>query len=355
MVRFVLALWLAGCGGGQGADDPALPRLGEAMRAYDAGRAALKAGDAAGAATSFDAALALQPDDPLLRAWRARAWIAAGRAEEASRELDLLLSDHPAQHGARSDRALLRARSGRMEAAAQDLRDLITAGAITPDAIVRDPDWQAFRGAPELAFLPTSALRMTVSVPTARAYTGSEVTVRAEIAGLTSEPWRLEVEQASGPMALVKVVEEHSAESDGTPTARLLWTLRIAGAGTVNLRSWRLTQGRDVAVGEGASFEAGGSAAVAAAPVEMLVPSQLIGDPPLPRATWHGDLWVIGMTPGQRLAPTPSTARPGWVGTVRRGGEAVAQLAAFPNAHGEVRSVDVLDGGALVWRTTAAR
>jgi hypothetical protein len=70
-------------------------------------------------------------------------------------------------------------------AGAEDLKLLLQAGVTTPRALVRDPDWQTYRGDPALSFLPSTALELVVAVPRSLSYVGSEVTVRADLVGVS--------------------------------------------------------------------------------------------------------------------------------------------------------------------------
>jgi hypothetical protein len=339
-------------------DDPGLVQLGAAMRAWDGAKVALDAGRWDEALAGVDAALALRPSDSLLQAWRGRVLLAAGRTAEARALLDTVVHDHPAMHGARADRALALARLGDVAAGAEDLKLLLQAGVTTPRALVRDPDWQAFRGDPALSFLPSTALELVVAVPRSLSYVGSEVTVRADLVGVGAGPLAVEVTAVSGPLVLSRVVEDDISAPDGDRVRRLSWAFRLTGPGHVDLSGWTVTQGAERVTAEGGAFDvAGPTEAIAlpgALPRSLPVPSSL-GDagavPPwagAAKAPWLSDGGVIvAVRAGQQLVLADRAHhRPAWTSVLRKDGVNQAELSAFDEAPGPLT---VLERGALVW------
>ena len=73
------ALLLWACGGGS----PELAAERRAIEAFEAGQAALEAGDAKGAVEAFDRALDDAPGDGLLLGWKAQAVAAQGDLSSA--------------------------------------------------------------------------------------------------------------------------------------------------------------------------------------------------------------------------------------------------------------------------------
>lgn len=344
-------------------DDPGLVQLGAAMRAWDGAKAALDAGRWDEALSGVDAALALRPSDSLLQAWRGRVLLAAGRAAEARVVLDAVVREHPAMHGARADRALALARLGDVAAGAEDLKLLLQANVTTPRALVRDPDWQAFRGDPALSFLPSTALELVVAVPRSLSYVGSEVTVRADLVGVGAGPLAVEIATLKGPLVLSRAVEDDISAPDGDRVRRLSWAFRLTGPGHVDLLGWTITQGTERVTAEGGGFDVAGPteapAAHGALPGRLPVPSSLgeagavppwAGPTPAP---WLADAGVVvALRAGQQLVLADRAHhRPAWTAVLRKDGVNTGELSAFDAAPGPLT---VLERGALVWSYDAA-
>lgn len=163
--------------------DPALTPYRDAAKAYDAGRAALDAGDAATAIQRFSEARRLDPRSRALALWEGRALAQSGRLDEAIAAASDAIALDPKDANAHYNRAAWLARAGRPTAAAAELKVALGLGAGTVWEAARDPDFAPHRGDPAFAaVIPAQDLTATVT-PTARGFVGSELVLTITLTG----------------------------------------------------------------------------------------------------------------------------------------------------------------------------
>ena len=234
----MIAVLLIACSG----PEPELLAVKNAVDAWDDGVEALDAGEAEQAVSDFQRGLAARPDDVLLLAWRARAEAGAGHLEVAVDTLEQVLRARPDFVEARYNRAAYLARLGRLNEAGPELRLALEGGAGRPEDVLGDPDFVAHLGHPALQFLPRQALKVMVEGRDSDAFWASEVPIRLLVLGNGDAEVTLELDQVQGPAEVVKVVQDLVQTTDG-PSTEVVWTLRITGAGPVELGPWTVTSG----------------------------------------------------------------------------------------------------------------
>jgi hypothetical protein len=247
-----MLLTLLACGGPP-APDPELTVAAEALRAWRAGEAALRAGRAEEARAAFASASALRPD-PVLAAWEARAATAAGDEAGAIARYRAALEGDPSLAAARWSLALLLARSGDPASAARELRRALEDGAGAPVDVRLDPEWAPWLADPAFAFVPPTVVGVrTASALPESTYWGSELTVDLEVTGRFG-PHVVLGAAATGPVRLVSVAE---TVEDDRRTAAVVW--RVVGAGAIALGPFTVTTA-------GATVEAPALTTTASAP-----------------------------------------------------------------------------------------
>ena len=148
MRALLLLAGALGCGG-----DPELDPLRDALSDYDAGRAALEAGDHAAAITAFDRAAEADPGSPALQVWRAQAREAAGQEVEALAVYEAAIARFPRHVELRYNRAALSARRGDIDRAAKDLRFLYARDLLDPMEVGEDADFAPLIEDPDTTLL----------------------------------------------------------------------------------------------------------------------------------------------------------------------------------------------------------
>ncbi len=290
-----------------GAPSPDLAALSESVARYEAGRAALEAGEASTAAAAFAEARTSRPDDPLLTQWHARALWRSGDVDQAEALLVGLVARHPSVMTARYDLGILKLNRGEPDGA-NDVRAAVDAGVRTAAAAARDPDLAPHLAA--LPFLSAAPLRLVVHVDPAPATVGADVVVTAEVFGVLDAPWSLETPEASGP---VEVVYASETVVDDGETHRLSWVLRANGTGRVSLPAMVVRQGSAEMRAVGGAYEvtsSGSASAPAPAPLLALpIPSQqpVVA---LPHAAPQGDGWSVTWAADTRLVVEPASSLP---------------------------------------------
>ena len=228
-------IWLLAC--------PADHPLKTSLEHYEEGRAALEAGRAEAAATSFREALAVHQDAAELELWLGRALAASGdlpgAIEAATRALELRGEWHLAHY----NRACWRARSGELELAAADLMVALD-GDLDPLVVAADPDLDPLRAHPDYRDLvPKHALPATVVAPEEAWFVGSEWTLTFE--ALEPEGGRVRVvgsAAGAAPLAHVRTVED-VVRHEGRQARRLQVVFRVLDAGEGSLGPWTLEAG----------------------------------------------------------------------------------------------------------------
>ncbi|MEQ1507496.1 MAG: hypothetical protein ABMB14_35025, partial [Myxococcota bacterium] len=298
---------LTGCG----RTDPELDPRARALAAWEAGRAALDAGDFATARTRFHDARALHPV-PLLGAWEARAAAAAGDNEGAVALLDAVLDRAPTFAEARYNRAAYLVRLGRIEHAAADLRQALDDGPLRSMMVLEDPDFASVLDHPAFAFLPQDALTVVVTPPPPTAFWGAEVPLHVKLLGIVSPPLSVTADRATGPLELLTVTEDTFATSLGTTGVDLGWTWRVAGAGPVELGPLSFRAGRYTATADVVRVDAqappGKTATTTALTLDL--PSEWIARVPARTAVRLDGQLVAHALPSDRVTTEPELAPP---------------------------------------------
>jgi hypothetical protein len=203
--------------------DPVLDPLGASLEAWQAGVAAMAAGDPAAAQQQFRAARQSDPASPSLCAWEARAAAAGADPASAMSILDACIDPSAPAPVLLRERASAYARSGAIDRAARDLHVLIRLGAETPRSLGADPDLQALAAHPSYPGLVVTAqpILETMLVPKAV---------------LVGERWAIELAASDAPsplslglgagegLALEALIEDQPDPSD--PSAPWRLTLR---------------------------------------------------------------------------------------------------------------------------------
>ena len=217
--------------------------LKTSLEHYEAGKAALAAGESEAAVTAFRAALDVHQDAAELELWLGRALAASGdlpgAIAAATRALDLRGEWHIAHY----NRACWRARSGDLELAAADLMVALD-GELDPLVIAADADLDPLRADPRYRELvPRRALPATVSAPEEAWFVGSEWTLTFE--ALEPDGGRMRFAERSelgAPLVHVRTVED-VVRHDGRQARRLQVVFRVLDAGEGSLGPWTLAAG----------------------------------------------------------------------------------------------------------------
>ena len=244
-------------------------------------------------------------------------------------------------------RATARARKDDAAGAAEDLKAALAAGVITPRRAMRDADLARVLGRPELSFLPAAPLEATVHAPERLGFAGSEVDVAVEFLGAEDGPVQV-VGGITGPVELVRVVEDSGKDAAGDGTRSVVWTLKVLGAGEAVVGPLTVKQGSleaSAAVARWSNAAPQGRPAVSSATLPLQTPSAVLGDRVAPDAWRAGDVAWVAVTPGARVDADPvMPVSSAW--SLRVGGEPVADLVYAGT--GVVR-FRVRGAGGLVW------
>lgn len=210
-------------------DGPPVDDRRQALDAWTRGHEALSAGDPVRAAAAFERALAARPDDPVLGAWKAKAWADAGDLPTAIRTADQVLRAHPEQWALRYNRACWQARVGRPEDAAVDLRIALqspeAASALHPAS---DPDLQPYRDHPAFGvLLQPAAMEASWTPPVDVVFAGSDAEARIAVAGQAAASDLTLQGDLTGPFGAMDVTDESLPNG----TRRLTFRLRAEGPG----------------------------------------------------------------------------------------------------------------------------
>ncbi len=198
--------------------------------------------DPAGAALAFRDARIHLPLNAVLLTWEAKALAESGDLVRARVALDLALERDPQFGEARYNRAAYACRAGDFERAARDLRRVLDDGVVSTREVVEDPDFAPHLMREAFKFLPVTALQVSVEGPSGTLFWGTEFAVRLRVVGASAGPLSLTAETISGPVQLVRMVEDTSPSTSGD-VRDLTWTFRITGAGDVRLGPFQLWSG----------------------------------------------------------------------------------------------------------------
>ena len=224
------ALLLWACGGGS----PELAAERRAIEAFEAGQAALDAGDAKGAVEAFDRALDDAPGDGLLLGWKAQAVAAQG---DLSTALTLAAQGSAARPGVPELKLLhaaLLVRSGDVPGAGAVLARV--RGGVDWQAVAEDPDFAPVRDHPSMAILPSEALEATLKGPTGSVFWGS--TVELTLTARGDAPIQVAAASGEGPLLLTEIVEDV-----GEDQRTVRYRYKVVGAGIASLGPWTVTRG----------------------------------------------------------------------------------------------------------------
>ncbi len=278
--------------------DPALAPLRDAATAWDAGRAALVAGDNAAAIADFGRARALDPQSAALPLWQGKAYAAAGRLDEAvAAASDSVVLD-PRSGIAEYDRAAWVARGGHLDDAALALKAALDAHAATRWSAAKDPDFSPHRSDPAfIGVLPPSDVLAGATGPTEAVFLGSEVAVDIDVMSATGDVVTLVGPDVPACLKPVRLVED---DDDGEP-----------GTADRVLHVWFSARSAcDALLGPWEAHSGGAVVAIPAVHVTVYAPAEAVSstDPPRPGP------WVLpGTLPAESLVP-------GWPGAVARMG-----------------------------------
>lgn len=293
--------------------DPELAAQRDALDAWERGRAALDAGDPAAAREAFREAARRRPGDVELLAWEASAAAAAGDLHDAIRLLDQVLDKRPTFHEARYNRAAYHARLGDAARAADDLETALASGLDRPPRdVIADPDFAAYVGTPEFAFLPREPLTVAVERPEGAVFWGSLFEIRLRVAGAGTEPVGVTAEEVAGPIELVSVVED-VVPSTNPEFRDLTWTFRVLGAGEIHLGPFHVLAGKRAVAVDAITVvarapEGKEQPATAPPPIRFATPRELAGKQPLGTAWRHADGVTVRVSPPDRVVAGPETA-----------------------------------------------
>jgi len=345
MSALVLWWWLA-CT----QSDPQLMALQDAVEHWEAGAEAMDDGDGALALQHFRKARQVRPSDSLLGAWEARAMAEQGDVQGAIAVLDEVLGELPAFAEARYNRAAYKARLGDAPGAAADLRRAIEDGACRGRDVLSDPDFAGLLGHPDMAFLPSDVLQVTVEAPDESAFWGSEVAVVMRIIGAKPGPVAVRAEAVDGPLSMLSVFEDARDSTEG-PYREITWSMRVAGAGPVVMGPFHVSSGDHIQHVEAVRFEAkappGKEEANIELPVSFATVLEVGGQMQPASMRYDGDRLFVKYQAGDRVVLTPPVsppiryeyqrgARPEWVVL------SFSRDAGFPDSLKIVRQSEVL-------------
>lgn len=294
--------------------DPELVQQKRALNAWRDGKEHVEEGRPQQAVRDFERALEERPGDPVLQAWLAHALAQSGDLDRAIAVLDGVLAEHPDFAEARYNRAAYLARTGDPEAAAADLKRAVEEGARPPREVLEDPDFQRYLDHPAFNFLPRQALVIAVDSPTGPAFMGGQVDVRLQVLGTGDDIVSIEAEETSGPVRLLRVVENMVQSTEG-PGRELVFTFEVLGPGDVSLGPLRISAGAHEAWVAPVVFETvapkGKKGPKTVPPVVLTTASQVGAAHALPSATWVGGRHlVVKALPGDRIDIEPDPGMP---------------------------------------------
>jgi hypothetical protein len=326
---------LLGCRGA----DPDLAAQARSLEAWEAGQAALRAGDPTTALERFGEAQQARPS-PLVGAWEARAMASRGGVgdlEMALARLDDVLRARPLFAEARYNRAayLLRLDAlapdeGRRVQAAAELQQALADGPhLPPRAVLDDRDFASVLADPAFAFLPGRTLSLTVEPPPETAFWGAEVPLRLHLSGRVGRPIAVSADPCEGPLELVSAIEE-TGDGDGVV---LTWTWRVVGPGRAVIGPFTVRAGELTSVADGITVVASAppDRAGPSRPLSLAVPSELVAALELRVPRVVDGAVVVRVRPGDRVTVEPPAEPPARYET-RAQGEPVDVVWRWPKA-----------------------
>jgi hypothetical protein len=333
--------------------DPALAAKRHALDAWQEGSALLDQGDAAGARHKFEEASGYEPDDGLLIGWQAVAAARAGDLDGAIALADRALMVRPGMVELRYDRATWHARRGDIADAATDLDVAMHSGLNKlPRDIRDDPDFADVLDEPAFAtLLPVEPLSVAVEGPTGAVFLGSDFPVRLRVAGAGDDPIGVTAEEASGPAALIEVLEDELPSTEG-PFRDITWRFQATGSGTITMGPFHVYAGpRNITVAA-VTVEAKappGRQDPPGAGIRFTTPRELTTrrSPPVAFQT-QGDL-VVMYLPGDRVELTPALADLPVRYELRRRSQTVWTADQYLGDASAVRNVKIVRSGETVF------
>ncbi len=301
--------WLVACTGGI---DPELAAQRSAAERWHEGKASLDAGAPDQARQHFVAAQSHR-SDALLIGWEAQAMAEAGDLEGAVARMEDALRLAPPFAQGRYNRAAWLVRLRRPDQAAPELRRAIADGGAQALEVLEDPDFADVLQHPAFSFLPSEALSIAIDRPPPTAFWGTEVVVRLRLRGLVRPPVTVASPDVVGPAILVRASEVWMATSDPEPGVDLEWTLKVVGAGRIELGPFQVQSGLHTGGTASVVVEAQappGKTPPSGRPVQLLQPGELaqrVG--PDAAANLDGRLVVNGLTI-DRVEVTPHMGSP---------------------------------------------
>lgn len=296
-----------------GCSDPEFGHFGDALEAYDQGRAALSTGSPMVAAEAFARAGASDPGSHTLIAWEARALRQANEDGMALNRLNAGLQRFPDASVLRYDRAALRAKMGDIAGASEDLRWLYANERADPIAVGEDPDFVSLRTDSAARMLvPSAQVEASVELASPTVLVGESFVLDFRITSRAGAPVTIKSsDEASGPLRVVRIVEDLIDSGDIWAQRRLSVDVQAVEGGKTVMGPWVVQSAATSVLTERIIIEAVEIDGRRPAPetesyLPLVVPSALWADRSLPMVTDHdGEEWAV-LGPGHSVRPSDS-------------------------------------------------
>jgi len=235
----MLILWLLAC------TDPEFGHLGDALEAYDRGWLAMQQGNQSEAVAAFSAAVATDPNRPVLRAWEVLALRESGQRERALARLNAGLVLFPADGVLRYQRAAVLSQMGDLAGSANDLRWLYANEKANPIEVGEDPDFLPMRADPLYAELvPTPQVEASVTGEAGSVLVGDVYTINFFVTSRTGTPIRIYSRGTpTTTLSLERVVEDVTFRDDLWSKRHLQADFRALSAGRLSAGPWYVEAG----------------------------------------------------------------------------------------------------------------
>jgi hypothetical protein len=227
VVTLILALALGACGGDE---VEVLDPYPSALAAYDAGVAALEAGDPERAVVALTQAVAADPRSPELPLWLGRAHAARGDYGSAVEAASAALMLQPSWGLARYNRACWRVRGGDLAAGYTDLVAALATNEVGVLQAGSDPDLAPLRADPRFSDrVPAATLPVLLEAGPESVFLSSDWTVTLLVAHPSGETPGVRWDGPAPPgLALRRVVQDRTVQRAEVRTS-IAWTWRVTG------------------------------------------------------------------------------------------------------------------------------
>jgi len=308
------------------------------------------------AVQAFSQAVAVQPEDALLRSWYAAALASAGNLDEAIAQLEKVVNSTGDVALAQYNLASYLARADRKEEAAKHLKRALQDGARLSWQAAGDDDFSDLLQDEAFSFLPDSPLVVTFTGPAGDLFTGAEFMVEMRVIGAASEVVSIERGVLPKGLELLSVVEDSWPSVEGL-VRQISWKLRVCAWGSYTLGKLHVKTPSAQTTVQGSQLVVLGDAAVPTRACgferRLQTVEQVAAQLAEKLSVLHeGEDWWVKFTPDQLLTVQTTLQSPGPIVYERRDrGQTLWTVRQLRPARNQPLKATLRRGEVLVWGT----